>query len=211
MVNDAPRPSKRRARATRGAAALGALRLLLEDESRERIRVSDFLAALKGHAMPALVLLFALPNAMPMPPGTSAVLGLPLVLLTVQWGLGVGPFLPGPLLRVNVARRDALRWLDRVGPWLVRAQPRLAVLVASPCQRFAGALATVLALILLLPIPFGNIPPAGAVCMLALGCLRRDGAWVLAGVAAGIASIAIAWGVVYVALQLLGRVSLFPA
>lgn len=192
-------------------AALAALRSLLADTSRERIRIGDFVAALKGHAMPALVLLFALPNAMPMPPGTSAVLGLPLVLLTAQWWLGIGPVLPGRLLRVEVARRDALRWLDRVVPWVVRAQPRLAVIVAPRCQRLAGALATVLALILFLPIPFGNMPPALAVCMLALGFLRQDGACVLAGVAAGIASIAIASGVVWGAMQLLGRATPFSA
>lgn len=48
---------------------------LLDDGSRERVSLGELLSALYDRSMPALVLLFAVPNAVPMPPGTSAVLG----------------------------------------------------------------------------------------------------------------------------------------
>jgi hypothetical protein len=40
------------------------------------------------------------------------------------------------------------------------------------------------------------MPPAGAISIIALGMLRRDGVRVLTEVAIGLASIALVWGVV---------------
>jgi hypothetical protein len=186
-------------------SSLTALRSLLEEADRDRIFVSDLLSAIEDRAVLALVLLFSLPNIIPMPPGTSAVLGAPLVILTAQWLLGAKPWLPSPLLHMSLDRRDLARWLDRATPWLMRAdsmlRPRLAPLVRPCAQRMAGILGMVLALILLLPIPLGNAPPALAISVLAAGFLRRDGVWVLAGTAIGTASIAIAWKVVSLAFR----------
>ena len=68
-------------------------------------------------------------------------------------------------------------------------------------DRLVGVLCLVLALVLFLPIPFGNIPPAIAISVIALGLLARDGAWVLVGSAIGVVSIAIVWGVVVALLR----------
>ena len=64
-------------------------------------------------------------------------------------------------------------------------------------ERLASAVCVVLALILVLPIPLGNMAPAFAISMLALGFLRRDGLLVLAGIATAFASLAVAWEVAW--------------
>jgi hypothetical protein len=64
----------------------------------------------------------------------------------------------------------------------------------------------VLSLVLILPIPFGNVGPAIAVCVLALALLERDGLATLAGTGLGLASIALVWGVM---LAVVKAVSLF--
>jgi hypothetical protein len=60
-----------------------------------------------------------------------------------------------------------------------------------------------------LPIPLGNMPPALAICVFALALLERDGIWVLAGLCAATAAIAVVWGVLFAlfrsALFLLAR------
>ena len=53
------------------------------------------------------------------------------------------------------------------------------------------ALLSLLALILFLPIPFGNIPPACAIACLSLGLAERDGVAVAVGYVLSAASVAI--------------------
>ena len=71
-----------------------ALLTLAEDRSKDRIFISDILHAMGDRAVVALILLFALPNVVPVPPGTSAILGTPLLFLTAQLALGQKPWLP---------------------------------------------------------------------------------------------------------------------
>jgi hypothetical protein len=176
-----------------------ALFTLANDSGREHILVADVLSAMGHRALIVLILVFALPNVVPVPLGTSAVLGTPLLFLTVELALGKNPWLPRAITRWSFPREDLAALMKRAAPWLLRlgesTQPRLSVLVQPLSVRLIGFLCAVLALILWLPIPFGNIPPAMTISVLALGLLRRDGVWVLAGILAALASIALVWGV----------------
>ena len=87
----------------------------------------------------------------------------------------------------------AAPWIARTDRWLV---PRLHGLVTPLASRLAAALCIVLALFIMLPIPLGNMLPAWAISLIAVGIIGRDGAWVIAGTAAGLVSIAVVWGVV---------------
>jgi hypothetical protein len=110
--------------------------------------------------------------------------------------------LPDALARRSMTRVHFAKVLNRLQPWMGRlhgmCRPRLQGFVHPASARLIGALCVVLALILFLPIPLGNIPPAVAISMLALGVLERDGLWVLGGIAVALASIAIAWSVTLV-------------
>lgn len=84
------------------------------DETRDRVSVSDLLQRASDRAFGALLFVFALPNVVPMPPGTSAVLGLPLVLLATQFLCGrKTPWLPRMITERSIAR-GAIRLSDRV-------------------------------------------------------------------------------------------------
>lgn len=173
---------------------------LADDPRRDRIFVSDLFHAMEGNAVVALILLFALPNLAPVPPGTSTILGTPLLFLTIEWALGKQPWLPGALARCSMTRINFASMIHRVAPWMERVdgmlKPRFQALACPSAARPAAALCVILALMIVLPIPLGNMPPAWATSIIALGMLRRDGIWVLAGVATGLASIALVWGVV---------------
>jgi hypothetical protein len=172
---------------------------LANDPSRERILVSDLVSALGERAVASFILLFALPNVLPVPPGTSFVLGAPLLFFTAQAALGRRAWLPQVFASRSMPRVRLAAMLNRLQPWLGRVdgllQPRLQGLVQPACARLIGALCVVLAIILFLPIPLGNIAPAVAISMLAIGLLERDGLWVLGGIAIALASIAMAWSV----------------
>ena len=53
----------------------------------DRIRLVDLSRAFGDRAFGALLLVFALPNLLPLPPGSSTVLGIPLMLISVQLAL----------------------------------------------------------------------------------------------------------------------------
>lgn len=190
------------------SAAAGPPRALSElltriaaDETRERISVADLLAALQDRAVAALLLIFALPNVIPVPPGTSALLGAPMLFLAAQLALGRRPWLPRVIAARSMPRSHFAAVVARAAPWLARAErllrPRCSALCKPPAEYGLGVVCLLLAGIVFLPIPLGNMLPAFAICVLALGILERDGVWVLAGLVTAVASVALVWGVLY--------------
>ncbi|ODN70046.1 Exopolysaccharide synthesis, ExoD [Methylobrevis pamukkalensis] len=92
--------------------------------------------------------------------------------------LGSTPWLPAFISKRSMARSDFARIIEKVSPWLAKAErlmkPRLSALAYPPGQNLAGALCLLLSLVLFLPIPGGNMLPALACCLIALGLLERD-------------------------------------
>ncbi len=85
-IDRVPRPD--------GADRLSAILLVIARQDRERISIGDLLHALEHRALAALMFVFAVPNCIPVPPGVSAVLGAPLLFLSVQLMLGQRAWLP---------------------------------------------------------------------------------------------------------------------
>ena len=177
---------------------------IAEDGSRERIAVSDLLAAMDKRAIGALMFIFAVPNVLPTPPGTSAVLGAPLVFLAAQMTFGLRPWLPRLIADRSLARSDFAAIIRRCAPWLVRAErllrPRMSWLTRAPFEYAVGALCFVLAMVLFLPIPLGNMAPALAICIFSLGIVESDGVWVFAGLGIAVGALALVSGMIYAAI-----------
>lgn len=178
-----------------------ALNFLAADESRERISIRDIFMAMGDRAFGALMLIFALPNCFPTPPGTSAILGAPLVFLTAQLTFGLSPWLPGFIADRSMARKDFAAIAARMTPWLAWAErmlkPRLTFLVHPPLENLLGFFCLVLAIVLALPVPLGNILPAIAICLFSFAILERDGLVAVMGLGVAIASLIVVASVVY--------------
>ncbi|MBT9370610.1 exopolysaccharide biosynthesis protein [Rhizobium sp. CSW-27] len=183
------------------------LRRLAEDEARTRIAVADLLEAMKDRAFGALLFIFAMPNTIPTPPGTSAILGIPLVFLSLQMALGQTPWLPKVIAGRSMLRTDFAAMIDRASPWIIKAErmlkPRYPALSQPAMERLIGVICLVLSIILALPIPLGNMLPAVALCVMAFGILEKDGVWVVLGVLIGIASLFLVAGVLYAIVKAL--------
>ncbi|BDA85661.1 ABC transporter permease [Aureimonas sp. SA4125] len=174
---------------------------IAEDTTRERVSVADLLLAMQDRAFGALMLIFAMPNALPTPPGTSAILGAPLVFLAAQLMFGRKPWLPKVIANRSMSRTDFAAMIGKVAPWITRAEkllrPRLVVVARPPAEYLIGALCLLMATILILPIPLGNMLPAFTICLFSLGLLERDGIWILAGAATSIVSVVLVSGVLF--------------
>lgn len=172
----------------------------------ERISFGDLVDLFEGRAYGPLIVLFAAPNVLPVAlPGISAILGIPLLLLTGQLMLGIKrPWLPPFLRRRSIARETFELLVGRIVPRLrrieARVSPRLLRLTGHAGKRAIGALGLILAFIIMLPVPFGNAVPGLALVVMSVGLLGRDGMAVMAGGLIGMAGLAIASGFIYGAL-----------
>jgi len=154
-----------------------------------RIRVPQ---TQRNRELALLMFAFAIPNLLPLPPGSTTILGMPLVLLSPQVLIGINaPWLPRKLDDRRLRRSDLRKGLPRVikvveGIEKV-SRARWGFMFGAVGDRMIGLVCTLLALALILPIPLGNLVPAIAVGLLGLGLFQRDGALVLFGhaVAAG--------------------------
>lgn len=183
--------------------------LALSQGEGERITLDELVCALQDRASSALMLVFAAPNILPWPvPGISVLLGIPLVFLAVQFMRGIyKPWLPPWLGRRSLARKDFQEMVERFYPWLVRLEralrPRLLVLTSPANERLLGLVCLVLAIVLFLPLPLGNILPGLALTCLTMGMLERDGLAVIAGLVLATCGLVIIGFALYAVIKML--------
>ncbi|WP_292292374.1 exopolysaccharide biosynthesis protein [Marivita sp.] len=173
----------------------------------ERLSLGQLIDGFGNRAFGALLFLFAVPVALPIAiPGISAVLGAPLLFLSWQLMRGRDqPWLPEIIRSRSLQRIDFSRMLQRVLPSIRRVErmvgPRLTWMTTGPAEQVIGCLALVLAMILFLPIPFGNSIPALAIAILALAVLERDGVAAIVGTLIGAAGVFALSGLLFAILK----------
>lgn len=142
----------------------------------ERITLGEMSDAFGERAFGLLILLLCLPGLLP---GMATVFGIPMLLLGVQMGLGMRtPRLPGFMRRRSLKRSDLLRLSNASSNGLKRferyLQPRAGWFISAPGERLVGWLTAYTALMLILPGPGTNGPPAFGTIVMALGVVEQD-------------------------------------
>ena len=178
----------------------GSLRELLRSR-KTRLKLGEVVGRVEGHSgIGPVLFILTLPVLLPLPPGASMVLALPLLMVTPQmvWGRR-HLWLPHWLAERTVERKGLVKLIHRIMPWIERLEamgkPRLRFLTVVFGTRLAGVFASIIALILVLPIPFANLLPALALGLLALGLARRDGLIMLSAYSLfAVAVVVIVWG-----------------
>jgi hypothetical protein len=178
----------------------------------DRVPLSTLLASLSARTSPTLTLdeiiehfgrrafgaalfIFAVPNLLPLPPGSSTVLGLPLLLIAPQLAFGKqDPWIPRAMGRRTVQASFLNAAFSRVAPWLTKVEAvttrRLVFMFGGLGDLLLGLVCTLLAAVLILPIPLGNMLPAAAVVILALSLIQRDGLLAILGyIVAGLSAL----------------------
>jgi hypothetical protein len=164
-------------------------RILVElaETDRERVSLSELAAALGDRSFAALMILFAAPNLVPLPPGSSTVLAVPLILVAGQLLIGLPRvWLPRWLGKRTVDQTTLASMARKLEPLLQRferlARPRYWPTPPVIAERFVGGVVLVMAVILIAPIPFANWTPALSVILVSLALTERDGLWLAFGV-----------------------------
>ena len=154
--------------------------------ARESVSIGEIVEVFGTRAFGALLFFFALPNLLPLPPGSSTILGAPLLLLAPQVAIGVAaPWLPRAVDDRRLAGADLSRAFGRLLPWIERfekiSRPRMAPLFSPWGERVIGVLCAALAFVLILPIPLGNLLPALTIGVFGFSLFQRDGFFAVAG------------------------------
>jgi hypothetical protein len=98
----------------------------------------------------------------------------------------------------------AARYLAPVFRWIERAsRPRCLWLARR--ERLVGLICLYLSIILILPIPLLNSPPAACLAAAALGMIQRDGVFIAVGIVGGLVVTGVLVGVIDVAGGILIR------
>lgn len=173
------------------------------------VSIGEIVHRFGRRAFGALLFIFSAPNWLPLPPGSSSFLSIPLVLLSPQLAVGVrGPWLPGFIDRREMKRSDMRRAVDKLLPTLERieqvSRPRWGFMFGPVGDRMIGLTCFMLSLVLILPIPFGNMAPAAAIAAFGLSFVQRDGllaaiGYVITGISAGL--LVVGWKAVALGIE----------
>ena len=146
----------------------------------ERITLGEMGEAFGDRAFGLLILLLCLPGLLP---GMASVFGTPMLILGVQMGLGFRkPKLPAFLARQSLKRSDLLRLapgsttrvsraIAKIERWV---RPRPGPFTSPTADKVVGWLTAYAALMLILPGPGTNGPPAFGTIVMALGVVEND-------------------------------------
>jgi hypothetical protein len=164
----------------------------------EKVSVAEIVDALDARSFGLAVLLFSLPSVVPMPPGVPTVVGIILLIVSVQMVFGREDlWLPGILAKRTFPRKSLVAAFEGLAPklaWLERLmKPRLLFMTGKAGTIVIGVIVLIMAIVLILPLPpGGNFPPALACTVLAMGLIQRDGIVVLLGIVGSVLALAAA-------------------
>ena len=162
---------------------------LATEENGETITIGRIVDALSDRSFGVVIILFALPNTI-FP--VAWVLGTPILLLAVQMALGQQrPWLPEFMRRQSFSRETFAKIVDYVVYYLGKIEawlkPRWSFLTTNAAERLIGIYMTIVTIILLVPVPFGNALPSFGLAIIAAGLLEKDGLAILVGALVGLA------------------------
>jgi len=169
-----------------------------------RLYLGELVNAFGERGFGALMLFFGLLSvAIGIIPGTTTILGAPLLLMGVQLAIRRDQlWLPQWALRRWIERETYRVGVARVLPRLRQierlSRPRLSIMTSELSEVLIGIATVILAFILILPIWGGNLVPALIISTFGFGLLQRDGLAILLGWSA-IALIGLAALVIWLA------------
>lgn len=180
------------------------LHSFVEGLNGESTTVGDFTQQIGERGFGFILMILALPAALPIPaPGYASPFGLVLALLGLQLAKGRRtPWLPKRLAAfplkyslISFSVRNA-RFPLRVAEWLVR--PRLQTLSQSTSIRLGVGLGVfILALMMCIPVPLTNTAPSFVIFILAAGLIEEDGLVLSAGLLLAPLAAALAGSAIY--------------
>lgn len=152
----------------------------------DKLSLREMVEAFGERGFGAVILMLALMALFPWPPGGKAVFSVPIILIAAELALQREKvWLPRWLLNLSVSRASYRAAAEKILPRLRRVErltkPRWPVMTGEAADVAIGVICILLAMMMALPVPFGDALPGLTLALFGLGIIQRDGAFILAG------------------------------
>ena len=168
-----------------------------------KTKISELMEDFHENGILLAMIFFSLPVAIPLPypPGFTTVMGIPLMILSIQMLLGNKKVSLPQKINDYELKNSTLRAIsDKVVPRLVSVEkyvkPRFSFAKSVYCKQFIGFISLLAAFSVALPIPLTNAIPALGIAVMALGLLNRDGLVIIVGFFITVIGLLVAIGAV---------------
>lgn len=158
----------------------------------ETLPLGTLIDVLAERAFGMVLLVLALPCAIPFLYGVPQIMSLPMVFVAVQLAAGRHTLWLPERLRARELKKQSLEdMMDKARPWLQRferiSRLRLQFMTRRPMEQVIGLLFILFSLTIMIPLPLTNTVPGAAIVIASLGFIERDGILVFLGTALGTA------------------------
>ncbi len=160
-------------------------------KGREKITFSEILNSLHERGFGVLLMVFNLPNLLPIP-GMTLIGAIPVIFFSAQMIAGFhSPWLPNWLGQKTISYENLKAVLDKYNPYIKKCEkfikPRLLFLSDKTSgERFVGLCCFIFAVIFAAPIPLANFLPVTGVLLISIGLFNKDGMAIVIGIMLGI-------------------------
>lgn len=166
----------------------------LTEGGEGQIHVRPLLDHLGSKGFGPVLLALGVPQLAPLPPGAPIIFALPLLIVCLQMIAGRETlWLPDWMERKGIDKAKLAPLVAKVIPWVERAErhmkPRMAFMVEGLGERIMGLMCTVIAIVLVLPVPFANFMPSLSITAFGLAMARKDGLVAAAGYVVAILAV----------------------
>jgi hypothetical protein len=153
-----------------------------------KTKISELMEDFHENGILLALIFFALPVAIPLPypPGFTTIMGIPLMILSVQMLLGSKRVkLPQKINDYEIKNTTLKTISDKVVPIIQLIEkymkPRFSFARSVYCEQFVGLICIIAATAVAIPLPFTNAIPAQGITIMALGLMNRDGLIIIGG------------------------------
>ncbi len=154
-----------------------------------KVTLFDIKTALHERGFGILIIIFSLPLSVPIPvpPGYTNILSIPLILFSLQLLFGFdSPWMPNWLERKSFQRSTLALVVEKTSPTLKKIEkfmkPRMSFIFRGPGENILAFIMLLCALSIAIPLPLTNFIPAIGTTLISLGIMNKDGFLSIMGV-----------------------------
>ncbi|AZL15769.1 exopolysaccharide biosynthesis protein [Rickettsiales endosymbiont of Stachyamoeba lipophora] len=176
------------------------------------ITIYNIKRALKKKGFAILLLIFALPMAVPLPypPGFTSILSIPILLFAYQLlNQYPEPYLPHFICAKGFKRETLRHFIKKAGPVFFKIEkflkPRLEGVVDGKFKYVYFGAILINGIFIILPLMFANALPSLGIVLIALGMIKKDGLFIICGIIVSFISWLVAISVIYFGAQVVTK------
>jgi hypothetical protein len=159
----------------------------LKEDPTKSTKIKEIVERFQENGFILTLMFCSLPAIIPLPPGFTIIIGIPLVILSYQMILGYEKVhLPKKIMEVELKNTTIIAVAKRAVPILQFLEsflkPRLNFVNSILPYKVIAALIMIAAILSMNPLPFTHSIPAFAIIIMCLGLFKRDGLVLLLGV-----------------------------